>query len=225
MDVVKGSVYLTEHWYRRPPKTPWSQQHKKTEAKAGQLRLVRRGTSLRYLVSDGPGQDFREIWYQKNFGAEDLEFLKLSVTDSGEPGNPVDARLVDLRVRMGPSLADNAFTPAPLAEPAPAAEVPLVPASPEGKSRPSRTLLVVLLLGLGLTLLVGVSLAAWYFLRRQHDSAKLPEKDSVEEPGAAQATVLLACSNCGKKLKVKTEVAGKKVKCPQCGQAVLTSER
>jgi len=36
--------------------------------------------------------------------------------------------------------------------------------------------------------------------------------------------LLLTCSECGKSLKVKTELAGRKVKCPQCGQAVRVAE-
>jgi hypothetical protein len=221
MDVVKGSVHLTEHWYHGTPKTPWSQQHKKTDAMAGQLRLVRSGRSLRYLVSDGPGQEFREIWYQKNFGDEDLEFLKFGVTDSGEPGNPVDARLIDLRVRLGPVPADNAFAPAPLAEPAPVIVSPLVPVDQEGKDRPDRSLLVILLVGLGLTLVVGISLATWYMLHQQRNSSSLPE--NVEEAEVIEEElppVVITCSNCGKQLKVVSALAGKRVKCSQCGKGI-----
>jgi DNA-directed RNA polymerase subunit RPC12/RpoP len=33
--------------------------------------------------------------------------------------------------------------------------------------------------------------------------------------------VKFACGECGKKLEVKLELAGRKVKCPGCGKAVL----
>jgi hypothetical protein len=34
------------------------------------------------------------------------------------------------------------------------------------------------------------------------------------------ATLTFACPGCGKSLKTKPDLAGKKVKCPSCGQAV-----
>ena len=37
--------------------------------------------------------------------------------------------------------------------------------------------------------------------------------------------ISFACSGCGKQLKVKDEVAGKKVKCPGCGQVIAAPER
>jgi DNA-directed RNA polymerase subunit RPC12/RpoP len=37
---------------------------------------------------------------------------------------------------------------------------------------------------------------------------------------AVRAPVSFACAACGKKLKAKVELAGKKVRCSQCNQAV-----
>ncbi len=37
--------------------------------------------------------------------------------------------------------------------------------------------------------------------------------------------ISFACSSCGKQLKVKDEVAGKKVKCPGCGQVIAVLDR
>ena len=34
------------------------------------------------------------------------------------------------------------------------------------------------------------------------------------------AAISFGCAGCGKKLKAKAELAGKQVKCPQCGKAV-----
>lgn len=34
------------------------------------------------------------------------------------------------------------------------------------------------------------------------------------------APIGIACTNCGKQLKVPGELAGKRVKCPQCSQAL-----
>src|SRR5688572_4689473 len=37
--------------------------------------------------------------------------------------------------------------------------------------------------------------------------------------------ISFTCSHCGKKLKVKDELAGKKVKCPGCAQSVSVPEQ
>src|SRR5438132_956625 len=52
-------------------------------------------------------------------------------------------------------------------------------------------------------------------------SSHVPSKAPETEPDAAVLTVLFACSGCGKNLKVGTELAGRKVKCPHCGEIML----
>ena len=214
MRAKEGSVHLTEYW------TPYQVKSTKTEAKAGQLRLVRVGPSLRYLVSDGPGQAFREIWYQKNFGAEDLHYVRFGVTDSGEPGNPVDARLIDLRIRMGEIVPDKALEPATLPAPAPLAEPAPVPTEPTSKSGTKTWLAILLFLGLGVTLAFAIGLSAWLLLRNRYPSTASPANEPAKSE-TTSATVAFACSGCGKNLKANKAMAGKKVKCSQCGNAVL----
>src|SRR5271163_4790938 len=46
---------------------------------------------------------------------------------------------------------------------------------------------------------------------------KQAESRGQPSPGA----IMFSCSSCGNKLKVKSELAGKKVKCPKCAQVVL----
>lgn len=150
---AEGSVHLTQHWHSGKD---YQVRSKKTDAMAGQLRLTRVGTSLRYLVSDGPGQKFREIWYQPEFGAENMAHFRFGVSDSGEPGNPVDARLVDLRIRMGPVSEDGAFDPAPLPDPAPLQDPDPSPVA----HRTGPWLVVVIALGLMVALLATV-LVVW----------------------------------------------------------------
>jgi hypothetical protein len=51
--------------------------------------------------------------------------------------------------------------------------------------------------------------------------ARLKELGKTPAPAAAaQKLLTLACSSCGKKLKVKADLAGKKVKCPGCASLV-----
>jgi hypothetical protein len=111
-----GSVYVAEMWPKFKNKT------KPTEVRAGQLRLARIGPALHYLVSDGPGQAFEQIWEVKDYGTDVVTYAGFQVGDSGEPGNPVDARIIDLRFRLGKIELAKAATPAPLAVPAPADE-------------------------------------------------------------------------------------------------------
>jgi hypothetical protein len=49
-------------------------------------------------VADGAALDFRPI-SQWPFGTDVLALVRFEVCDSGSPGNRVDARLVDLRIR------------------------------------------------------------------------------------------------------------------------------
>jgi hypothetical protein len=118
----EGNVYLAESW----PK--YQQLAKKTEVQSGQLRLARVGPSLYFLVSDGAGRDFENVWEVKNYGTDDISYAGFQVADSGEPGNPVDARLIDLRVRLGKFDADKLTMPSPLAAAIPAEAVPAPPA-------------------------------------------------------------------------------------------------
>ncbi len=214
MDVGRGSVYLTEHWNKDQPDNNYQTRFERTETKLGQLRLVRIGTSLRYLVADTPGKEFRGIWFQKDFGAADLEHFRFGVADSGEPGNPVEARLIDLRIRMGTVTADKAFAPAPLAEPAPP------PPGAEAEAPGTKNwILLTLVLGLGVALTAATGLGVLLILRRRRP-AETPPSELADKFEAAVGPVLVLCGGCGKKLKVRTEMAGKKIKCTQCGKAV-----
>src|SRR5262249_9343958 len=54
---------------------------------------------IRYLVADGPEQEFREI-HRDEFGSRDVEEFAFVVSSHGGL-TAVDARLVDLRIRSG----------------------------------------------------------------------------------------------------------------------------
>jgi serine/threonine-protein kinase len=62
--------------------------------------------------------------------------------------------------------------------------------------------------GISLGLLLTLALPAGWYAR------------SRRRPGRTTAAVAVACPNCGKHLRVRAELAGKKVKCPGCRQAV-----
>jgi RNA polymerase sigma factor (sigma-70 family) len=92
----EGSVFVSEYWNNHPPKT-YALESIPTETRTGRLRLVRQRDTLRFLAAAGFERDFQKI-DQRIFGSEDLTQLRLVVSDSGEPGNPVDARLLELRI-------------------------------------------------------------------------------------------------------------------------------
>jgi predicted RNA-binding Zn-ribbon protein involved in translation (DUF1610 family) len=53
------------------------------------------------------------------------------------------------------------------------------------------------------------------------ESSPAPTKNRRTAKATSAPILFFACISCGKNLKVKAELAGKKVKCPQCGKPVL----
>jgi serine/threonine protein kinase len=73
------------------------------------------------------------------------------------------------------------------------------------------------LLGLGLAFVVSLSFAVGLSLRRRRTTPPA----SGEAPGPH---VSFPCTECGRKLKVKVELAGKKVRCPRCSKPTHVPE-
>jgi predicted RNA-binding Zn-ribbon protein involved in translation (DUF1610 family) len=204
MLVNEGSVYGT--WYWRNDPTVYKTSSVKTETRAGQLRLVRVGSKMHFLVADGAGNDFREI-KQQEFVTDNLEHVRFAVTDGYSPGNAVDARLVDLRIRA------SKFSPDPVAAGGPAADGPV-------KSADRGWLVAALLIGAAIIVFVSGAAATAVFLRQRRPGVQAPAGNQPAAIEAVAAIVAVACAGCGKKLKAKAEWAGRTVKCPQCGTAV-----
>jgi hypothetical protein len=78
--------------------------------KAGQLRLVRRGAELVLSAAGLQDKQFREL-YRFELGADDIASFRIGVNPGNAP-NPVDVRLIDLRVRSDVP-ADELPMPAP----------------------------------------------------------------------------------------------------------------
>jgi serine/threonine protein kinase len=163
-----GSVFEAQHWTNEPHS--YQEQTRPTDSRVGQLRLVRKGSSLRYLAADGLTGDFQEVGSQENFGTDDLNHVHFEVSDSGKPGNAVDFRLVDLRIRSTNALAAAAAEP-----PAPA-EAPPAPAAARGSRRG------VGILGLVLVAALAVALAV-----RQQRRKKVPAPAETGTGGMAVA--------------------------------------
>jgi DNA-directed RNA polymerase subunit RPC12/RpoP len=208
----EGHVYMSETW----PK--YKIVNKPTEVMSGQLRLTRIGPTLYYLASEGAGKEFQEIWKVADYGTEPLKYLGFQVTDSAEPGNPVDARLIDLRVRMGKLDLAKMTDASPVAEP--------VPAMVEKKDQPiaqsgtSWIWIIGIVGGAILLLLLFAIVVIAVLLVRRKAAAKKQTVDKTDRPPSS-ALMVFACERCGKKLKVKTDAAGKKIKCPKCGDLIV----
>jgi Protein of unknown function (DUF1583) len=130
------------------------------------LRLKRTGTTLHYLWAPGlAGDNFQEIHAYKNFGDSDIVAARMNVLTGREPCN-VDVRFIDLRVRSGGLVAADAPNVAPVVAPL----NNLAPA-PDDAPKSRTALIVTLVVGLAVTVLLMLGVAAGIYLKRQHAGA------------------------------------------------------
>ncbi len=202
----KGAYLLAESWDKEV-KDSYRKKLEPSAALAGQVRLVRRNSKLHYFVAEAPGNVFRQI-HTSEFSAEDVELVRFAVNNNGTAAG-VDARLIDLKIRTVTQVLDQPDAPR-AADPE---------SGPDGPSKGG--LWLVFILGLGITLVLAIGAGAWLILR-QRGSA--PESKPAVNADVSPASLVVTCAGCGKNLKVKAEMAGKKVKCSQCGKAVLVPE-
>jgi DNA-directed RNA polymerase subunit RPC12/RpoP len=161
---------------------------------SGQLRLVRSGSVLYSYLAEQPPNFV--LLGGRPFGEGDLRAVRLG-GQTGGPRAGLDVRILNLRIRADylEGLAD---------EPAAA-----VPTAPEKGWLAGGVFL-------GLAGVVSLLLGAWFFLRRR---AGVPRTPAGPEP--SPASLAFRCAGCGRNLKAKPELAGKKLRCPQCGQGVM----
>jgi hypothetical protein len=96
---VQGSVHEADFWLGGDRARTQNYQWAPTEARTGQLRLARKGPTLFHLAADGPGREFQEIG-RNEVGDDTVMRVRYFVGWNVSP-TPVDARLVDLRIRSG----------------------------------------------------------------------------------------------------------------------------
>jgi serine/threonine protein kinase len=167
------------------------------EASAGRLRLVRRGSTLSFFTSDGPDGDFT-LLHTQDFGTEDLKNVRI-LASTGGPGVSFDAVVNDVSIRA------EGF-------PRGVAATMLRPAGTGGQ-----WWLVPVLALVGVSAAVAVSFGAWHYRRTRRRAAPAGPVASA----VAAATIGFACGGCGKRLRARMDLAGKKLKCPQCGKGVV----
>jgi serine/threonine-protein kinase len=175
-------------------------------AKAGRLRLKRVGTTLHFLWAPETAGDHFEDIHQYDFGDHEITLLRLELNaDVGRRPGALDLRLLDLKVRASTAVADQGL-------------------APEGgrKTWSKGWLVAAGLSGLAL-LFSGLTVWACLSLRRRRRTGEAPDRAPAPggqlNLGAAGPPISFPCPGCGKKLKAKADLAGKKVKCSHCGKA------
>jgi hypothetical protein len=202
----QGGVYSVEYWDHAIPNS-YHLHSRPTEARTGQLRLVREGSKMTYWTREGLEKPFEKI-HEGEFGKDDLEFVRF-VAVNNKNTTTVDVRLLDLRIRSASVPATAAIDQAAL------------PATSGGQGTSSNTWIVVLgLIGVVLTLAIVTALGFWMYERQHRRAGQLAVEVTEGETTAPLPPVLFTCAACGKPLKARGELAGKKVKCTQCGEPV-----
>jgi RNA polymerase sigma factor (sigma-70 family) len=184
-------------------------QHKTqpSSMRAGQLRITRIGEKVAFSITEGDGDEFRQLPLGQVFGTA-VDAIQIAA-HPGYDHNVVDVRIKDLRIRQltpdeSRARARELLTNAPLA--------------PEGNAgQPAATRSRGwLLVGLLCFLLLTIASAVWLWLCRN--------RRAQDGSAPTHTTVAVQCSGCGKTLSAKPERAGKKAKCPRCGQVVVVPE-
>jgi Protein of unknown function (DUF1583) len=166
---AQDHVYVVGH---NDPEQKAKAQRFPTTEKGGQLRLVRAGSTLIYLVKDGTTDGkFKEIFKAEKFGTDELTVVRFVVTTEDKPLT-ADARLLELRIRSGGQVAD-----APTVAP----EKPGEPKTAEtAKTSASRGwLIAALLIGVALVVMLAVVIGVWLLMRRA--AAKPPEPPGAKD--------------------------------------------
>jgi len=169
------------------------------EKKRGRLRLARQGPTLIASFAEDDDGPFQEL-QRHDIGVMNIRMVRVAGTGSA----PLDARILEMRLE-GPELR---FAGKPIvAEPPPGSP-------PPEQTAPGQRVYWMLWATGGVVVLF---LAFVVIVRWRH--AQKPATTPADAD-ANTGMIGLVCSACGKNLKVKEENAGKRVKCPGCGQHV-----
>jgi hypothetical protein len=167
------------------------------ETKSGVLCLVRSGGMLSFLYKDGADKNFRRL-HESAFGTKDIKNVRL-LAFANAPSPGFDVRVTGLTIRADafPKMPETAFGPF---------EFTRQDFSPK---MPVRTkVLIGIALFMAALLVIGI---VWRFVLKRPNSA--PASSTEASSGNK---IDFFCSQCGTPLKIKAELAGGQVKCPNC---------
>jgi predicted RNA-binding Zn-ribbon protein involved in translation (DUF1610 family) len=195
---------------------------RQSKAQSGKLRIQRVGAMVRFLIADGDTLDFVPIiqdaknGIEVQFGAGDIRYFQFG-GDAGNSGAALDLRLLDLTVEAEelPGLVETAKR----APPAWMLNANGAQGANETDAARPIWLVVFGIVGAAIVVLLALGVGVWFVLRRRNGTRKAaaPVKVKKPIPERIAGAIAFACPDCGKKLRVKAETAGKKLKCPQCG--------
>ncbi len=198
--LFEGDVYMVSRSTNQDGKIQFKHTFKPTQATSGRMRMTRRGAEVAVSAAEGAADDFRELC-RYDLGPEDVGVIWLNAFVGASP-HGVDLRIIDLKIQAGEVVADSVVPPA----------------DPGAAITGSRGwLTAVILMGFVVTIsFIGL----WRYLRRARPAASGNDDRTIEVPtlAAADRLVPIACPGCAKALRVKTDVVGKKVKCPKCNR-------
>jgi RNA polymerase sigma factor (sigma-70 family) len=185
-------------------------------ASTGRLRLTRTGALLGYYVADGANGPFR-LFRQIPFVNEDLKEVRI-MASTGGPKASLDVRFTDLRIRAE-SLPNLPSTSSDVADAGRSEVAPGLPTVSVGETKSWRPAAAVFFLGLAACLWICLLVLARR--RRSRQAVRVIANDKkAPRTITAEPKLVCNCTGCGKKLRGSTKLAGKMVKCPQCGVGV-----
>jgi WD40 repeat protein len=171
-------------------------------ARAGRLRITRIGNEVILRVAEGDEKEFKELC-REDLGPEMVNMIRVSAY-TGHAQYAIDLRIKDLHVR-----------------PLPASEASTLSAlSSTLRSSGKRGWLAAAAIVILTT--AGAVVAVWLIASRGRRASAKPDHDTPStQTEGAPTTISFPCSACRQKLKAPASLAGKEVKCPQCGKAVV----
>jgi hypothetical protein len=185
--VNEGDVYLTSRITSRSGKREYHHSFTPTTSTSGQLRLTRVGREATLSAADGPTGVFKDIG-QFDLGSEDLTLVRLSAY-TGHAAYAVDVLIKDLRVRT--------LGAGEVAQVAATSEAP--PASTERRRGWFAAFSIIFVL------VALAAVAAWAYARRSRPVDAFPG-----------ASIQGVCPGCGRSVRARPALAGKKIRCPAC---------
>jgi hypothetical protein len=64
------------------------------------------------------------------------------------------------------------------------------------------------------------AMGGWFYVRERREPPPVTEMAVAEVPVPPTRPIAFTCDGCGKGLKARAALAGKKVKCPQCSRTL-----
>jgi len=201
-----GSTYYVRNKEGRLIAQPQKYPGASEKIRTGKLRLTRTGTDLAFQIDEG-GAGFRTI-ANKEVGGANVASVRAFATSGNRPFL-VDLRFSSLELRWNPTTK--------VAAPAPVDDIPPAPAANPPAVDSHIWLFAAAGVGFLFIVLLAVVIVARFLLRQ---SPRAKSQDTTP----ATSVIAFACPECGKNLRVKANLAGKKVKCTHCGKGALVPE-